>query len=101
MASNFNLNAPPTDQMRGANIDWFGLKAFAISSITVLQKDADTLKDMVVTGFKMAAAVTGRDFSGILAGLQQEKLDLDKVIADIKTEFHLEDSDVPSTGTDS
>ncbi len=92
----FNANAPLTDQMRGASIDWFNLKQYAIDSINVLQRTGDNMKSMVITGFKMAAAISGHDYGTILTCLQQEKLDLEAVIAAIKEEFHLEDSDVPS-----
>lgn len=89
-ASNFNMAAPPTDQMRGAGIDWFGVKTFAEFSINLIQKHGDLFKDMICTGFKALTAVTGRDLVGILSALQQEKLDVDAVIAAIKLEFHLE-----------
>ncbi len=89
-ASTFNMTAPITDQMRGAGIDWSGVKAYAVDAINLLQNHGDLFKGMICLGFKAFTQVTGHDYAGIIASLSEAQVDVQAVIAAIKLEFHLE-----------
>lgn len=85
----FSTTAPVPPMMATVGLSWEGVLDFAKKSIKLIQDQGSTFLDLIENGFKAFKAVTGRDFIGVFAAIQQAGGDLQKIIEAIKAEFNI------------
>lgn len=81
----------PTPMMAAAGLSFGDVEVFARKSVKLLRENGDTFLDMIEGCFKAYRALTGRNFIGVFAAINETHGNVVKLIDAINAEFGFSD----------
>jgi hypothetical protein len=80
-------STPPTPMMATVGFGWPDLRDYAQKALAVLPTAGPAALDLIEQGFKMWAAISSRDLTGILSSFAAAQRNVEVIAAAIRAEF--------------